>query len=68
MNRPLIIHHTINIILLIVLVIFNFANLGAISTIILALLFLINTILLIRANKKFIDSKGITIENKYNNL
>lgn len=68
MNRPLIIHHTINIILLIVLVIFNFANLGAISTIILTLLFLINTILLIRANKKFIDSKGITIENKHNNL
>jgi uncharacterized protein (DUF58 family) len=66
MNRPLIIHHTINIILLIVLVIFNFANFGAISTIILALLFLINTILLIRANKKFIDSKGITIENKHN--
>jgi uncharacterized protein (DUF58 family) len=68
MNRPLIIHHTINIILLIVLVIFNFANLGAISTIILAILFLINTILLIRANKKFIDSKGITIENKHNNF
>jgi uncharacterized protein (DUF58 family) len=68
MNRPLIIHHTINIILLIVLVIFNFANFGAISTIILALLFLINTILLIRANKKFIDSKGITIENKHNNF
>jgi uncharacterized protein (DUF58 family) len=68
MNRPLIIHHTINIILLIVLVIFNFANFGAISTIILALLFLINIILLIRANKKFIDSKGITIENKHNNF
>lgn len=68
MNRPLIIHHTINIILLIVLVIFNFANLGAITTIILAFLFLINTILLIRANKKFIDSKGITIENKHNNF
>jgi uncharacterized protein (DUF58 family) len=68
MNRPLIIHHTINIILLIVLVIFNFANFGAISTIILAILFLINTILLIRANKKFIDSKGITIENKHNNF
>jgi uncharacterized protein (DUF58 family) len=68
MNRPLIIHHTINVILLIVLVIFNFANFGATSTIILALLFLINTILLIRANKKFIDSKGITIENKHNNF
>jgi uncharacterized protein (DUF58 family) len=68
MNRPLMIHHTINIVLLIILVILNFANLGIISTIILALLFLINTILLIRANKKFIDSKGVTIENKHHNF
>lgn len=64
MSKALMIHHTINIILMIILFILNFTNLGGtVALVILAIIFIINTSLLIRANKKQVEKDGMTIDD-----
>lgn len=53
MNKRMAIHHTINIILMIALIIFNYTNIGGFTILlILAIIFMGNAILLIRASTK----------------
>lgn len=64
MSKALMIHHTINIILMIILFILNFTHIGGtIALVILAILFVINTSLLIRSNKKQVEKNGVTIDD-----
>lgn len=64
MNKRMAIHHTINIILMITLIIFNYTNIGGFTTLlILAVLFMGNAILLIRASTKKIEKDGVTIDD-----
>ncbi|MDK7752981.1 MULTISPECIES: hypothetical protein [Staphylococcus] len=64
MNKRMAIHHTINIILMITLIIFNYTNIsGFITSLILAVLFMGNAILLIRASTKKIEKDGVTIDD-----
>lgn len=60
----MIVHHTLNILLMIILIILNFFNtLNLPVSITLATLILVNAILLIRANSKQVKNNGITIDD-----
>ena len=64
MNKAMIVHHTLNILLMIILIIVNFFNtLNLPVSITLATLILVNAILLIRANSKQVKNNGITIND-----
>lgn len=64
MNKAMIVHHTLNILLMIILIIVNFFNTLNLSvSITLATLILVNAILLIRANSKQVKNNGITIDD-----
>ena len=64
MNKRMAIHHTINIILMIALIIFNYTNIGGFTILlILAIIFMGNAILLIRASTKKVEKDGITIDD-----
>ncbi|MBB2506701.1 hypothetical protein G5S33_00090 [Staphylococcus cohnii subsp. cohnii] len=64
MNKKMAIHHTINIILMITLIIFNYTNIGGFTTsLILAVFFMANAILLIRASTKKVKKDGVTIDD-----
>ena len=64
MNKKMAIHHTINIILMITLIIFNYTNIGGFTTsLILAVFFMGNVILLIRASTKKVEKDGVTIDD-----
>ena len=64
MNKAMIVHHTLNILLMIILIIVNFFNtLNLLVSITLATLILVNAILLIRANSKQVKNNGITIDD-----
>ncbi|ATH61145.1 hypothetical protein [Staphylococcus nepalensis] len=64
MNKAMIVHHTLNILLMIILIIVNFFNtLNLPVSITLATLILVNAILLIRANSKQVKNNGITIDD-----
>ncbi|PTG47119.1 hypothetical protein [Staphylococcus cohnii] len=64
MNKKMAIHHTINIILMITLIIFNYKNIGGFTTsLILAVFFMANAILLIRASTKKVKKDGVTIDD-----
>ncbi|SCT02567.1 hypothetical protein [Staphylococcus caeli] len=65
MSKALYMHHTINLLLMIAFIIFQF--LGTRSTtisIILLVLMLLNMIGFIRANSKNVKEKGVTIEDQ----
>lgn len=60
MNKSLYIHHTINIVIMIILFILNFTNIGGTAPlVILAIIFVINTLMLIRVNKKKIEQNEV---------
>ncbi|MGI2269491.1 hypothetical protein [Staphylococcus cohnii] len=64
MNKKMAIHHTINIILMITLIIFNYTKIGGFTTsLILAVFFMANAILLIRASTKKVKKDGVTIDD-----
>ncbi|CCI59787.1 MULTISPECIES: hypothetical protein [Staphylococcus] len=64
MSKSLFIHSTINIALMIILFILNFTNIGgSIALIVLAIVFVCNTILLLRANSKQVKKDGTTMDN-----
>lgn len=64
MNKKMAIHHIINIILMITLIIFNYTNIGGFTTsLILAVFFMANAILLIRASTKKVKKDGVTIDD-----
>ncbi|MFH4910548.1 hypothetical protein [Staphylococcus cohnii] len=64
MNKRMAIHHTINIILMITLIIFNYTNIGGFTTsLILAVFFMANAILLIRASTKKVKKDVVTIDD-----
>ncbi|MFQ3782912.1 hypothetical protein [Staphylococcus saprophyticus] len=64
MNKAMIVHHTINLVLVMVLVILNYFNISNLTiSIILALIITINAALLIRANRKKIENDGVTIDD-----
>lgn len=61
MDRTTRIHHIINLILFIILSILNFTHLGGtVALVILAILFVINTLLSIITNKKHIKNNSVT--------
>lgn len=63
MTKAMYVHHIINIVLMIVLIIFNNTDIwGLTLSIILAVVFITNTVLLIRENSKKVRKEGITIE------
>ncbi|MRF36440.1 hypothetical protein GIJ44_17250 [Staphylococcus sp. KY49P] len=63
MTKAMYVHHVINIVLMIVLIIFNNTDIGGLTlSIILAVVFITNTVLLIRENSKKVRKEGITIE------
>lgn len=63
MTKAMYVHHIINIVLMIVLIIFNNTDIGGLTlSIILAVVFITNTVLLIRENSKKVRKEGITIE------
>jgi len=60
MNKLLYIHRSINILLMIILFTLNFTNIGGtVTLVILAILFIINTSLLLRANKKQVEKMAL---------
>ncbi|WP_426456870.1 hypothetical protein [Staphylococcus cohnii] len=64
MTKAMTVHHTINIILLIILLTLNYFSISNLAvSIILALAIVINTILFIRTNKKQIEKDGMTIDD-----
>ncbi|MEB8307599.1 hypothetical protein [Staphylococcus xylosus] len=64
MNKAMITHHTLNIILMIVLIVVNYFNsLNLPVSIVLAISIVINAALLIRANKKQVEKNGVTIDD-----
>ncbi|MFH4877427.1 MULTISPECIES: hypothetical protein [Staphylococcus] len=64
MSKAMTVHHTINIILLIILLTLNYFSISNLAvSIILALAIVINTILFIRTNKKQIEKDGMTIDD-----
>lgn len=64
MTTILYIHHVINLIFMITLFILNFTNFGGtLALIVLAILFIINTILLIRANSKQVKNSDTKPED-----
>lgn len=63
MTKAMYVHHVINIVLMIVLIIFNNTDIGGLTlSIILAVVFITNTVLLIKENSKKVRKEGITIE------
>lgn len=63
MTKAMYVHHIINIVLMIVLIILNNTDIGGLTlSIILAVVFITNTVLLIRENSKKVRKEGITIE------
>ncbi|WP_436855556.1 hypothetical protein [Staphylococcus caeli] len=64
MNKLLYIHSSINLLLMIILFMLNLTNTGGtVLLVILAILFIINTSLLLRANKKQVEKDGATIDD-----
>lgn len=63
MTKAMYAHHTINIVLMIALIIFNNIDIGGLTlSIILAIAFIVNNVLLIRENSKKVKKEGVTIE------
>lgn len=63
MTKAMYVHHIINIVLMIALIVFNNTNLGGLTlSIILAIVFITNIALLIRENSKKVKKEGVTIE------
>lgn len=63
MTKAMYVHHIINIVLMIALIVFNNTDLGGLTlSIILAIVFIANTVLLIRENSKKVKKEGVTIE------
>ena len=63
MTNAMYVHHIINIVLMIVLIIFNNTDMGGLTlSIILAIVFITNIVLLIRENSKKVRTEGVTIE------
>ncbi len=64
MSNALYIYSTINILLMIILSILDFTNIGgSTALIVLAIVFVCNTILLLSTNSKHVKKDGTTIEN-----
>ncbi|MEB8085646.1 hypothetical protein NGH74_00445 [Staphylococcus pseudoxylosus] len=64
MTKAMITHHTLNIVLMIVLIIINYFNaLSLPVSIALAISIIVNAVLLIRANKKQVENNGVTIDD-----
>ncbi|MEB7754331.1 hypothetical protein [Staphylococcus pseudoxylosus] len=64
MTKAMITHHTLNIVLMIVLIIINYFNaLSLPVSIALAISIIVNAALLIRANKKQVENNGVTIDD-----
>lgn len=64
MTKAMITHHTLNIVLMIVLITVNYFNaLNLPVSIALAISIIVNAALLIRANKKQVENNGITIDD-----
>ncbi|MFD3221227.1 hypothetical protein ACE3LZ_09630 [Staphylococcus saprophyticus] len=64
MNKAMIAHHTLNIVLMIILIIVNHFNVLSLPvSIILAISITINAASLIRANRKKIENDGVTIDD-----
>lgn len=64
MTTSLYIHHVINLLLMIILFILNFTHFGGTTAlIILFIIFIINSILLFRANSKQVKNNGSTLED-----
>ncbi|SCT02713.1 hypothetical protein [Staphylococcus caeli] len=61
MNKLLYIHSSINLLLMIILFTLNLTNTG--RTVTLAILFILDTSLLLRANKKQVEKDGATIND-----
>lgn len=56
-------HHIINIVLMIALIVFNNTDTGGLTlSIILAIVFITNIVLLIRENSKKVRTEGVTIK------
>lgn len=64
MSNALYIYSTINILIMIILFILNFTNIGgSTALIVLAIVFVGNTILLLSANSKQVKKDGTTMNN-----
>ncbi|MGD6886778.1 hypothetical protein [Staphylococcus shinii] len=64
MSKAMITHHTLNIVLMIVLITVNYFNaLNLPVSIALAISIIINTVLLIRANKEQVENNGVIIDD-----
>lgn len=65
MSKALYVHHTINLLLMIALIVYQFLGTRSITiSIILLVLMLLNMIGFIRANSKNVKEKGVTIEDQ----
>lgn len=63
MTKAMYVHHIINIVLMIALIVFNNTDVGGLTlSIILAIVFITNIALLIRENSKKVKNEGVTIE------
>ncbi|MDW8570036.1 hypothetical protein AABD40_00680 [Staphylococcus shinii] len=63
MTKAMYVHHIINIVLMIALIVFNNTDVGGLTlSIILAIVFITNIVLLIRENSKKVKKEGVTIE------
>lgn len=63
MTKAMYVHHIVNIVLMIALIVFNNTDIGVLTlSIILAIVFIANTVLLIRENSKKVKKEGVTIE------
>ncbi|MFF0675640.1 hypothetical protein ACFYSI_06955 [Staphylococcus xylosus] len=64
MTKSMITHHTLNIVLMIVLIVVNYFDaLNLPISIVLAISIIINAALLLRANKKQVENNGVTIDD-----
>lgn len=63
MTKAMYVHHIVNIVLMIALIVFNNTDIGVLTlSIILAIVFIANTVLLIRENSKKVKKEVVTIE------
>ncbi|WP_436951751.1 hypothetical protein [Staphylococcus shinii] len=63
MTKAMYVHHIVNIVLMIALIVFNNTDIGVLTlSIILAIVFIANTVLLIGENSKKVKKEGVTIE------
>ncbi|MEB7384475.1 hypothetical protein [Staphylococcus xylosus] len=63
MTKAMYVHHIINIVLMIALIVFNNTDVGGLTlSIILGIVFITNIALLIRENSKKVKNEGVTIE------